>query len=49
MLKVGDKLPEFEGLNQDGEAINSSKLIGKKTCRVLLPASQHPYLHCGSM
>lgn len=30
MLKVGDKLPEFEGLNQDGETVTSSKLIGKK-------------------
>jgi peroxiredoxin Q/BCP len=29
MLKVGDKLPQFEGTNQDGETISSSKLIGK--------------------
>lgn len=29
MLKVGDKLPQFEGTNQDGETINSEKLLGK--------------------
>ncbi len=29
MLKVGDKLPEFEGTNQDGETVSSSQLIGK--------------------
>ncbi|MDF2933695.1 MAG: peroxiredoxin [Chryseobacterium sp.] len=30
MLKVGNKLPSFEGINQDGETVNSEKLIGKK-------------------
>jgi peroxiredoxin Q/BCP len=29
MLKVGDQLPQFEGINQDGETINSEKLLGK--------------------
>ncbi|ATN07292.1 thioredoxin-dependent thiol peroxidase [Chryseobacterium indologenes] len=42
MLKVGDKLPEFEGLNQDGEAINSSKLIGKKLVVFFYPQASTP-------
>ncbi|ASE63311.1 thioredoxin-dependent thiol peroxidase [Chryseobacterium indologenes] len=42
MLKVGDKLPEFEGLNQDGEVINSSKLIGKKLVVFFYPQASTP-------
>jgi peroxiredoxin Q/BCP len=34
MLKVGDKLPQFEGTNQDGETVHSENLIGKKACYV---------------
>ena len=44
MLKVGDKLPEFEGFNQDGETVTSSKLIGK-TGRFLLSASEYTNLY----
>ena len=30
MVNVGDHLPDFEVLNQNGKKINSSKFIGKK-------------------
>ncbi|MBB6332536.1 peroxiredoxin Q/BCP [Chryseobacterium sediminis] len=42
MLKVGDKLPEFEELNQDGETITSSKLIGKKLVVFFYPQANTP-------
>ncbi|NIF05778.1 thioredoxin-dependent thiol peroxidase [Chryseobacterium sp. Tr-659] len=42
MLKVGDKLPEFEGVNQDGETITSSKLIGKKLVVFFYPQANTP-------
>ncbi|MCB4234110.1 peroxiredoxin [Kaistella anthropi] len=29
MLKVGDQLPEFVSVNQDGESVNSQDLLGK--------------------
>lgn len=42
MLKVGDKLPPFEGLNQDGQKINSEKLIGKKLVIFFYPQANTP-------
>ncbi|SEH35507.1 thioredoxin-dependent thiol peroxidase [Chryseobacterium culicis] len=42
MLKVGDKLPEFEGHNQDGETVTSSKLIGKKLVVFFYPQANTP-------
>lgn len=42
MLKVGDKLPQFEGINQDGEAINSEKLLGKKLVIFFYPQASTP-------
>ncbi len=42
MLKVGDKLPEFEGTNQDGETITSSKLTGKKLVVFFYPQANTP-------
>ncbi len=42
MLKVGDKLPEFEGQNQDGETVTSSKLIGKKLVIFFYPQANTP-------
>ncbi|AYZ14446.1 thioredoxin-dependent thiol peroxidase [Chryseobacterium arthrosphaerae] len=42
MLKVGDKLPEFEGINQDGETVSSSKLIGKKLVIFFYPQANTP-------
>ncbi len=45
MLKVGDKLPQFEGTNQDGETISSSNLIGKKASCFLLSTGQYSNLY----
>ncbi|WP_370900715.1 thioredoxin-dependent thiol peroxidase [Chryseobacterium gossypii] len=42
MLKVGDKLPEFEGINQDGGIIKSSSLIGKKLVIFFYPQANTP-------
>lgn len=42
MLKVGDKLPEFEGINQDGKTISSSKLLGKKLVVFFYPQANTP-------
>lgn len=42
MLKVGDKLPQFEGINQNGEAINSEKLRGKKLVIFFYPQASTP-------
>ncbi|MBB4806883.1 peroxiredoxin Q/BCP [Chryseobacterium defluvii] len=42
MLKVGDPLPEFEGLNQDGNIIKSSKLTGKKLIVFFYPQANTP-------
>ncbi|MCU7617587.1 thioredoxin-dependent thiol peroxidase [Chryseobacterium sp. PBS4-4] len=42
MLKVGDKLPGFEGINQDGETVNSEKLIGKKLVIFFYPQANTP-------
>lgn len=42
MLKVGDKLPQFEGTNQDGEPISSSNLIGKKLVVFFYPQASTP-------
>ncbi|WP_449400013.1 thioredoxin-dependent thiol peroxidase [Chryseobacterium wanjuense] len=42
MLKVGDKLPEFEGTNQDGKTVKSEKLIGKKLIIFFYPQANTP-------
>ena len=42
MLKVGDKLPEFEGINQDEETVTSSQLIGKKLVVFFYPQASTP-------
>ena len=42
MLKIGDRLPEFEGKNQDGETINSKNLIGKKLVIFFYPQANTP-------
>jgi thioredoxin-dependent peroxiredoxin len=42
MLKVGDKLPEFEGTNQDGKAVTSENLIGKKLVVFFYPQANTP-------
>lgn len=42
MLKVGDKLPQFEGINQDGETVDSKTLIGKKLVVFFYPKANTP-------
>lgn len=42
MLKIGDKLPQFEGLNQDGETVRSEQLIGKKLVIFFYPQANTP-------
>lgn len=42
MLKVGDKLPQFEGTNQDGETISSEKLLGQKLVIFFYPQANTP-------
>ncbi|MBU4538917.1 MAG: thioredoxin-dependent thiol peroxidase [Weeksellaceae bacterium] len=42
MLKVGDHLPEFESVNQDGEAIKSSDYSGKKLVVFFYPKANTP-------
>ena len=42
MLQVGDKLPEFEGINQDGKTIKSSQLTGKKLVVFFYPQANTP-------
>ncbi|WP_428070784.1 thioredoxin-dependent thiol peroxidase [Chryseobacterium gambrini] len=42
MLKVGDKLPQFEGTNQNGETVHSENLIGKKLVVFFYPKANTP-------
>ncbi|WP_297983864.1 thioredoxin-dependent thiol peroxidase [uncultured Chryseobacterium sp.] len=42
MLKKGEKLPEFEGVNQDGKNVNSSKFLGKKLVIFFYPQANTP-------
>ena len=37
MLKIGDKMPDFEVVDQDGKAVSSKDLIGKKTIIYFYP------------
>ena len=37
MLKVGDKMPHFEVLNQNGELVTSEQLLGRKTIIYFYP------------
>ena len=37
MIKIGDRMPEFEVLDQDGNRISSKDLIGKKTIIYFYP------------
>lgn len=42
MLKVGDQLPQFKGINQDGATIDSKNLIGKKLVVFFYPKANTP-------
>lgn len=37
MLQIGDKMPQFEVVNQDGKVVNSNEFIGKKTIIYFYP------------
>lgn len=37
MLKIGDRMPDFEVMDQDGNMVRSSDLIGKKTIVYFYP------------
>ena len=37
MLKIGDKMPEFEVVDQDGNVVSSKDLVGKKTIIYFYP------------
>ena len=42
MLKVGDQLPEFVSVNQDGEPVRSSDYSGKKLVVFFYPKANTP-------
>ena len=37
MLKIGDNMPHFEVVNQDGEVVTSEQLLGRKTIIYFYP------------
>ncbi len=42
MLQIGDYLPEFQSLNQDGETVNSKDFSGKKLVVFFYPKANTP-------
>lgn len=42
MLQVGDKLPNFEGMNQEGEMLSSANFTGKKLVVFFYPQANTP-------
>lgn len=42
MLQLGDQLPEFESVNQDGETVKSSDFSGKKLVMFFYPKANTP-------
>ena len=42
MLKVGDQLPEFTGINQNGESVKSSDFAGKELVVFFYPKASTP-------
>lgn len=42
MLKVGDRLPEFESLNQEGKTVKSSDFAGRKLVLFFYPRANTP-------
>ena len=37
MIKVGDKMPDFEVVDQDGNKVSSNDLVGKRTIIYFYP------------
>lgn len=42
MLKVGNQLPQFEGVNQNGEMVKSENLLGRKLVVFFYPKASTP-------
>ena len=42
MLQIGDKMPQFEVLDQNGNTVKSESLIGKKTIVYFYPKDNTP-------
>ncbi|MDR3272711.1 MAG: thioredoxin-dependent thiol peroxidase [Flavobacteriaceae bacterium] len=42
MLKIGDKAPDFEGIDQDGKSIRSANYNGKKLVVYFYPKAHTP-------
>ncbi|MEG0695973.1 thioredoxin-dependent thiol peroxidase [Algoriella sp.] len=42
MLKVGDKVPDFKGVDQDGNAISYQDFVGKKLVVFFYPKASTP-------
>ena len=42
MLKIGDKMPEFEVVDQDGNVVSSKDFIGEKTIVYFYPKDNTP-------